>query len=147
MRPLQKGIFLPPALFANAHLLLNKLRFDAELKNKNLRFLHAVSSYAKLSQYLRLNARTSNCEWKGQAIYFDWVLRDAKIRDIGWCYPNPNAKFADIQDYLSFYAAKADACFVDGEQVTAQEGDFYGGWITSNLEGPFKSRDDDWHWL
>ena len=49
MRPLQKGIFLPPALFANAHLLLNKLRFAAELKNKNLRFLHAVSSYAKLS--------------------------------------------------------------------------------------------------
>ena len=28
-RPLQKGIFLPPALFANAHLLLNKLRFAA----------------------------------------------------------------------------------------------------------------------
>ena len=48
-RPLQKGIFLPPALFANAHLLLNKLRFAAELKNKNLRFLHAASSYAKLS--------------------------------------------------------------------------------------------------
>ena len=38
MRPLQKGIFLPPALFANAHLLLNKLRFAASLKNKNLRF-------------------------------------------------------------------------------------------------------------
>ena len=48
-RPLQKGFFLPPALFANVHLLLNKLRFAAELKNKNIRFLHAVSSYAKLS--------------------------------------------------------------------------------------------------
>ena len=97
-------------------------------------------------QYLRLNARTSECEWKGQAIYFDWVFRDAKIRDIGWCYPSPNSKFADIQDYISFYPAKADACFVDGEQVTAQAGDFYGGWITSNLEGPFKS-EKDWDWL
>ena len=29
LRPLQKGIFLHPALFANAHLLLNKLRFTA----------------------------------------------------------------------------------------------------------------------
>ena len=38
-------------MFANAHLLLNKLRFAAELKNKNLRFLQAVSSYAKLSVY------------------------------------------------------------------------------------------------
>ena len=44
-----KGIFLPPALFANAHLLFHKLRFAAELKNKNIRFLHAVSSYAKFS--------------------------------------------------------------------------------------------------
>ena len=47
-----KRLFLTPALFANAHLLLNKLRFAAELKNKNIRFLHAVSSYAKLSIYL-----------------------------------------------------------------------------------------------
>ena len=49
-RPLQKGSFCPQhcCVFANAHLLLNKLRFAAELKNKNIRFLHAVSSYAKL---------------------------------------------------------------------------------------------------
>ena len=38
MRPLQKGLFLPLALLANAHLYLNKLRFAAELKNKNVRF-------------------------------------------------------------------------------------------------------------
>ena len=37
------------ALFANAHSLLNKLRFAVELKNKNIRFLQAASSYAKLS--------------------------------------------------------------------------------------------------
>ena len=49
MRPLQKGLFLSLALLANAHLYLNKLYFAAELKNKNIRFLHAVSSYAKLS--------------------------------------------------------------------------------------------------
>jgi hypothetical protein len=24
------------------------------------------------------------------------------------------------------------------EEVRAQEGDFYGGWITSDIEGPFK---------
>ena len=29
LRPWQKGIFLPPALFANAHLLFHKLRFAA----------------------------------------------------------------------------------------------------------------------
>jgi hypothetical protein len=31
-----------------------------------------------------------------------------------------------------------DACFVDEEQVQPQQGDFYGGWITSDIEGPFK---------
>jgi len=27
---------------------------------------------------------------------------------------------------------------VDGEKVRAQEGGFYGGWITSDIVGPFK---------
>ena len=31
-----------------------------------------------------------------------------------------------------------DACYVDEEQVQAQAGDFYGGWITSDIVGPFK---------
>jgi hypothetical protein len=31
-----------------------------------------------------------------------------------------------------------DECYVDDERVTAQEGDFYGGWLTSDVEGPFK---------
>jgi hypothetical protein len=31
-----------------------------------------------------------------------------------------------------------DACRVDGEPVAAQAGDFYGGWITKNVKGPFK---------
>jgi hypothetical protein len=31
-----------------------------------------------------------------------------------------------------------DACYVDDERVAAQPGDFYGGWVTSDVEGPFK---------
>jgi hypothetical protein len=31
-----------------------------------------------------------------------------------------------------------DACTVDGEVVIAQPGDFYAGWITSWVVGPFK---------
>jgi hypothetical protein len=29
---------------------------------------------------------------------------------------------------------------MDDERVHAQPGDFYGGWITSDLVGPFKAR-------
>jgi hypothetical protein len=31
-----------------------------------------------------------------------------------------------------------DEATVDGERVGAQPGDFYGGWITSAVTGPFK---------
>jgi hypothetical protein len=43
----------------------------------------------------------------------------------------------EIDGWYSFYASQAD-CFVNGEQVQAQQGDFYGGWITPEIVGPFK---------
>ena len=29
-------------------------------------------------------------------------------------------------------------CFIDDERVLPQDGGFYGGWITSDVVGPFK---------
>ena len=43
-----------------------------------------------------------------------------------------------IAGYLAFYASRVDACWVGDERVQPQQGDFYGGWITSNIVGPFK---------
>ena len=51
MRPLQKGLFLPPALFANAHLLLNKLRFAASLKTNTPFFARGL----KLCKTLKMS--------------------------------------------------------------------------------------------
>jgi len=84
------------------------------------------------------NERSTFCEWKGTASYFNYVASENVIPNIGWCYRNPTKGFSSIKDYISFYASKADACYVNGERVQHQEGDFYGGWITSNLVGPFK---------
>jgi hypothetical protein len=39
---------------------------------------------------------------------------------------------------MAFYPGRVDGAFVDDEQVAAQAGDFYGGWTTSDMEGPFK---------
>ena len=80
----------------------------------------------------------SFCEWKGYASY--WTLRvgDRSAVDCAWSYPEPTAGFAIIHDHLAVYPAAMDACFVEGEQVEAQPGGFYGGWITRNLIGPFK---------
>jgi uncharacterized protein (DUF427 family) len=80
----------------------------------------------------------SFCEFKGRARYWS-INADGKVSEkAAWSYPNPSQAFVDIADDLSFYASKVDECYVDDVQVMAQEGDFYGGWITPNLKGPFK---------
>lgn len=78
------------------------------------------------------------CEWKGQASYYDLFVGDIVIPRAGWGYPSPTPAFAGIRDHIAFYPSKMERCTVDGEQVFAQEGDFYGGWITSDIVGPFK---------
>ncbi len=55
-----------------------------------------------------------------------------------WLYPEPTTSFEDIKDHVAFYPSKMDACWVDGEKLEAQPGDFYGGWITPEIVGPFK---------
>ena len=78
------------------------------------------------------------CEWKGVASYVDLRVDDAIVADAGWRYLDPTEPFAAIAGHLAFYPQRVDACFVDGERVQANAGDFYGGWITSKVVGPFK---------
>ena len=80
----------------------------------------------------------SYCEWKGQASYLD-VIGGSKIaRRAAWYYSRPNAGYSAIVDHVAIYAGEMDECLLDGEQVLPQAGGFYGGWITSNVSGPFK---------
>ncbi len=88
--------------------------------------------------YLVETRRSSYCEWKGMASYYSVVVGDARRESVAWLYTHPTPNFEPIQDHLAFYPEPMDACFVDGERVVSQPGDFYGGWITSDLEGPFK---------
>jgi uncharacterized protein (DUF427 family) len=80
----------------------------------------------------------SFCEWKGRAHYFTVRGGERVERLAAWCYERPSEPFAPIAGYVAFYPGRMDACFVDGELVVAQPGDFYGGWITSRVVGPFK---------
>jgi uncharacterized protein (DUF427 family) len=84
------------------------------------------------------SASRTFCEWKGEARYWTAVVEDREVDDIGWSYDSPNDAYAAIAGYLGFYPQRADACFVDDERVTPMDGDFYGGWITGNIVGPFK---------
>ena len=105
-------------------------------------------------EYLRHSARRTTCEFKGEAAYYDLVIGAPgkpaagganaatepviAVPDAAWYYPEPAPRFAAIRGHVAFYPGKVDACFVDEELVTPQAGDFYGGWITSDIEGPFK---------
>ena len=62
-----------------------------------------------------------------------------------WSYEQPTRDFESIRGYLSFYAGPWD-CYVDGERVEPQPGDFYGGWVTSDIEGPVKGGPGTWGW-
>jgi uncharacterized protein (DUF427 family) len=80
----------------------------------------------------------SFCEWKGRARYWTLAAGGVVAEAAGWSYPDPTPAFADLQDHVAVYAGRMEACFVDGERVVPQPGGFYGGWITTELAGPFK---------
>lgn len=80
----------------------------------------------------------SYCEFKGRARYWSLTLDGRHSSRAAWSYPEPTAAFQRIAGYFAFYESRVDACYVGDERATAQSGDFYGGWVTSNLVGPFK---------
>jgi uncharacterized protein (DUF427 family) len=91
------------------------------------------------AELLRPSAsRLSFCEFKGLAGYWDLVIEDLIVHDVAWSYARPVAVYARLAGHLAFYASKVDECWVGNERVVPQPGDFYGGWITTNLRGPFK---------
>ena len=89
-------------------------------------------------EYLSPTSRTSVCEFKGVATYYSVEVEGRVSRNAAWSYHSPTPAFEGLRDYVAFYPGRVDACYVDGERVHAQEGDFYGGWITSEIRGPFK---------
>tara|TARA_R110002049_G_scaffold72183_1_gene186247 strand:+ start:408 stop:902 length:495 start_codon:yes stop_codon:yes gene_type:complete len=115
---------------------------DTRNSVRTLETSHPPSYYIPISDIaagtLRRTEGSSFCEWKGAAVYWDVVVGDSLLSRVGWSYPSPSAKFAILRDHVAFYAAPFDRCSVDGETVVPQPGEFYGGWITSKLAGPFK---------
>ncbi|MBI4852126.1 MAG: DUF427 domain-containing protein [Acidobacteria bacterium] len=99
-----------------------------------------------LMEYLKPSYGNSFCEWKGDAIYYSVIINNKQAEKCAWRYPRPTKSFELIKDHLAFYATAMDACYVAGELVTPQPGNFYGGWITSDIVGPFKGEPGSWGW-
>lgn len=95
---------------------------------------------------LRPSVGNSHCEWKGIARYFDVLAGTAKAPRAAWVYDKPTASFAPLAGHLAFYAALMDEAWVGDLRVIPQPGNFYGGWVTPNLEGQIKGAPGTQHW-
>lgn len=86
---------------------------------------------------LVLTCASSLCEWKGTAQY--WILAEGQKEPepVAWTYPHPYPAFESIAGYFSFYPRHVE-CYVNDERVLPQPGEFYGGWVTTEIVGPFK---------
>ncbi|KAE9365226.1 DUF427-domain-containing protein [Stipitochalara longipes BDJ] len=103
---------------------------------------HPPTYYIPLSALhlpLSKTQKSTYCEYKGWATYHSLKLpgQEEIVRDRIWSYESPNKEYEAIKGYVSFYVGPW-SCFVDGEEVRPQPGDFYGGWKTEELEGIIK---------
>jgi uncharacterized protein (DUF427 family) len=98
-------------------------------------------------RFLKKSERSSFCEYKGRAGYLDLLLDGKVMPSAAWFYSQPAEPYAAIRDHVCFYASiSAVQCYVDEEQVQSQAGDFYGGWITRDIVGPFKGGPGTFGW-
>ena len=89
---------------------------------------------------------SSFCEFKGSARYYDLLAGTRRAARAAWEYPSPAPGFEVLSGRIAVYAGRVDRCTVDGEPVEPQAGGFYGGWITSNVVGPFKGGPGSMGW-
>ena len=136
----------PPALVPSDQLI--EVRALGELLVHTRRSVRVLETFHPPTYYLppeaiRLDllepaAGRSFCEWKGIASYHSVVLGERRLERALWSYPNPTDAYAALAGWYALYPALMDGCWVDGEPVLPQPGGFYGGWITSSVQGPFK---------
>ncbi len=95
---------------------------------------------------LSASERRTFCEYKGWAAYHLVCAGGIERRDAAWSYPDPAPGYEGIAGHVAFYPGLMDECNVDGEVVTPQPGGFYGGWITTDVVGPFKGEPGTLGW-
>jgi uncharacterized protein (DUF427 family) len=83
-------------------------------------------------------ARPTWCEFKGAARYLDAVVGDCRVESVAWTVDRPAPGYEALRDHVAFYPGRVDEAWLGDELVAAQAGDFYGGWISADLVGPFK---------
>lgn len=97
-------------------------------------------------EYLTPSSHSTYCEWKGRASYYTLRVGDREAKNVAWYYTKIFPAYEELIGYVGFYPRPMDACYVDDEQVQPQPGDYYAGWITQDIVGPFKGEPGTWGW-
>ena len=136
----------PPALLAVSDRL--RVVFGGETIADTTRALRILETSHPPTYYfppedvrmdlLQRSSRSSGCEFKGRAVYFTVEAGGRRAEHAAWSYPDPTPRYRALADHVAFYPSRMDECWVGEERAEAQEGDFYGGWVTSRIVGPFK---------
>ena len=100
--------------------------------------IYVPADDVRLKLLVPSRVRSTWCEFKGAARYLDARIDDRRCEAVAWTYPQPSPGYEELKDHFAFYPGRVDAAWLDDERVLAQTGDFYGGWITAQLVGPFK---------
>jgi uncharacterized protein (DUF427 family) len=99
-------------------------------------------------RYLRPGYGRSTCEWKGEARYWSVVVGEApeqRVDNAAWSYAEPWEGYERLAGWFGFYPGRVE-CSVGDERVRPQTGDFYGGWVTDAVVGPWKGEPGTGHW-
>jgi len=143
----------PPALEAALQRIV--IRHGGFVVAETLQALRVLETHHAPTYYLppqdvRATLRpapgSSFCEWKGAARYFDVIAGANTAQRSAWAYDRPTARFAELAGYVAFYAGLFDEAWVGDMCVIPQPGDFYGGWVTPNLDGQIKGAPGTRHW-
>ena len=135
----------PISIIFNGEIIAESTRSKRVLETSHPPVYYLPQEDIKMG-YLSLTEKSSYCEWKGRAVYYSLEVNGKKAKNTAWSYPDPTSGFNTIKNHLAFYAEPMDACFVGEEQVQPQPGNFYGGWITKNIIGPFKGGPSSTWW-
>lgn len=144
----------PPRLEAtdkHVRVIFNdELIADTRRAKRILETSHPPNYYIPLddisTEYLMPNTHSTYCEWKGKAHYYNLKVGDRQATNVAWYYPSISPAYKELEGHVGFYPGPMDACYVDGEKVKPQAGNFYAGWITHDIVGPFKGDPNTWGW-
>ncbi len=137
----------PPAVVACGHRvrveLAGEVLADSSAALRVLETSHPPTIYlppgdVRADLLVPSNAGSTWCEFKGTAQYLDALVGERRVRAVGWTYACPSPGYESLRDQIALYPGRVDGAWIGPERVRAQESDFYGGWVTADLVGPFK---------